>query len=229
MEIQKHSIVDIKNKLLLHHNPITGKSTMHSALIILSPLVSHQIRTDFCAATATELKKGGAARADITTDAIFAENHARQYPVPSFSNVAYALSKDVFTPIVGKSSVKDLTYTIEKYDPAYVPDLDTLKTVGTIMLKSKGKENPTAQSTNGSRLGLVFFVALYSRNADAQLYSSLVFPSLMAGDYDALTLLDKKLVIDKGSATPAIDLSGIRKTIKGICAGNNPQRLAKLN
>lgn len=203
-------------------------SSQGNVLIVLPPVAAPSVHAEFCEKAASNLKRNGAHRADLTTDPrsiATMEKQARGYPVPAFSGAAKELSQTILRPAVGQSDVCDLAYAITG-ERVRLPDLETLTTVGSVFLSAASHDNKKFQSFEGRGIGLVLYLAFHGQAMDSRKYDSLVFPQLNALSCRALELLDHHLFsIDPDLHIPTIDLNAARQKMIALHGSIKPRVL----
>ena len=168
---------------------------------------------------ASGFKKAGATRIDLTNDprvSLPDTHRALAKPVNDFDKAARDLARTIFGPVIGGSSVRDLTHTTTKQKR--LPDIKSLSNVGTLFArKACGTLGLGMNERDGAALGLILFLALHGTTEQGKAYEKLVYANLSGTAQDALKSLDAKLIsenIDGYSAL--IDLARLRHRMNDL-------------
>lgn len=196
--------------------PEKTQNAYGNVLFVLSPLSPELISSAACASAATMLREKGASCADLTSDprvGVSGGSHSFFHPVPEFSRIAQGMAEAIFRPVVGQSSVRDLTRAVRD-SGIVLPDLPTLSTVGTIFARASLS---TSRHHDGRNLGLVFYLAIHARTQKGLAYDQLVFPSLTKQARRSLGTLDERIFKeDLPGYGPVIDLNATRARMAAL-------------
>ncbi len=196
---------------------------MQNTLIVLSELAASHFDLHNGAIAAMALKQRGTTRADITLDPRFRfpESHGvYTRPVSDFDKAAGSLARTIFEPVLGQSTVVDLTHATTRQKR--LPDIASLSTVGRLFAsRILGPDAHNMSTRDGMDIGLSFFLALHGTTPKGKPYDALVHAALSDAVMKALETLSPAILDEPLNAYgTTVNLGALRRALNRVQAAN---------
>lgn len=153
---------------------------MSNVLAVLSPHFPDLFNKKAAIDMALAFRAMGVTRIDITVDprhkTSTESSHAVRYPVLNFALSAKEISESILRPMIGQSSVRDLSVPISRQTTE--PSLATLSNVGRLFC--------TQEPSQGAKIGMLFYAALFAKSPDDKAYSRLLIPDATTSSLSTL-------------------------------------------